>query len=289
MNSANPTPTAQCKTLRIAPNTVSQLSDIDYERRALHEAVEIKYFYEGSSTLLIGTKTIIAKAGDVVVINPYEFHATIDSGNGRYHLFMIPLDHFLQAGIAEPNLKELFFAERILFPTIFSQHEPLQYVLTHLVEEQTADNPYKGTAILGLLLELFTLLLRHSICSQEPSLSDETLRSYRLVEPALRYIRDRYVEVISIDHLAALCCISKHHFCRVFKTATGQTAIEYLREHRLKIADMLLKNTNHSIAQIAVQCGFNDENYFCRCYKKHRNISPGKQRKSENAHWNGRQ
>lgn len=63
---------------------------------ALHENVEIKCFYEGTATLLIESQTVRVKAGDVVVINPYEFHATVDTGEekGKYHLFMLPLDYF---------------------------------------------------------------------------------------------------------------------------------------------------------------------------------------------------
>ena len=48
--------------------------------RVVHEAIEIKCFYEGESTLLIDSKPIKVRAGDVVVINPYELHSTIDDG-----------------------------------------------------------------------------------------------------------------------------------------------------------------------------------------------------------------
>ena len=63
---------------------------------ALHEDIEIKCFYEGTATLLIESQTVSVKAGDVVVINPYEFHATVDTGEekGKYNLFMLPLDYF---------------------------------------------------------------------------------------------------------------------------------------------------------------------------------------------------
>ena len=82
----------------IHPERTSTVDDVTEAACAIHEAIEIKCFYEGNSTLLVGSKTIYAKAGDVVVINPYEFHATVDPGadenKGKYHLIMVPLDYF---------------------------------------------------------------------------------------------------------------------------------------------------------------------------------------------------
>ena len=74
----------------------SDIDRVEDARRALHEAIEIKYFYEGTSTLLIGTQTVVAHAGDVIVINPYEFHATVDYGaeKGKYHLIMVEPEFF---------------------------------------------------------------------------------------------------------------------------------------------------------------------------------------------------
>ena len=38
----------------IFPDRTSSLDDVEEAMRAIHEAIEIKCFYEGSSTLLIG-------------------------------------------------------------------------------------------------------------------------------------------------------------------------------------------------------------------------------------------
>ena len=104
------------------------------------------------------------------------------------------------------------------------------------------------------------------------------MRAYRLIEPALRYIRDNYSQSISVEELANLCQISKHYFCRVFKTAIGNSAIEYLLAYRMMVSDILLVGTDKSVSQVAASCGFESAQYFCRCYKKHFGTSPGKRR-----------
>ena len=55
----------------------SDINSINSFSKVFHEEIEIKLFYEGSSTLLIGNDTILPSTGDVVIINPYEFHSTL--------------------------------------------------------------------------------------------------------------------------------------------------------------------------------------------------------------------
>ena len=57
--------------LCVITDSESGIDTIEGARKAVHEAIEIKYFYEGRSTLLIGNKTVNAEAGDIIIINPY--------------------------------------------------------------------------------------------------------------------------------------------------------------------------------------------------------------------------
>ena len=46
----------------ISRDVTSWVDNVETVRKALHEAIEIKYFYEGTATLLIGTNTISVQA-----------------------------------------------------------------------------------------------------------------------------------------------------------------------------------------------------------------------------------
>ncbi|MBQ7044887.1 MAG: helix-turn-helix transcriptional regulator [Clostridia bacterium] len=247
----------------------------------MHEAIEIKYFYEGTATLLIGTNTVSVKAGDIVVINPYEFHATVDRGvkGGKYHLFMVPLDFFANDSKSDLNLRSLLLVDKNLFKTHIKD-ERMSKILLRIVQENADKQPFYNTAVKGLLMEFFCLMLRNYTLNKDTSdtLQKDTLRSYKLIEPALRHIRDNFAEPFTVDMLANFCGLSKHYFCRVFKTVTGKTAMEYLRDYRIKVSDAMLTNTDKSINQISEQCGFESVNYYCRCYKAHYGFSPSKRR-----------
>lgn len=260
----------------------SEIWDMERAQRSLHEAVEIKYFVEGTTTLLIGTKTVVAKPGDIVVINPYEIHATMDcegSESSKYHIIMVSPDFFLGMGAGAPDLRNLLLAQGVRFCTLFQQNRRLSQIIEHIVAESTGQKEGYRYIVRGLALELFAFLLRDGIQADTASVPQKNaIRYYNTVDPALCKIRNEYSSHISVDALAALCGVSKYHFCRIFKYVTGMSTMQYLMEYRLKIAEAMLLNSGKSISQVAQQCGFEDESYFCRCYKKYFNHSPGRYR-----------
>ena len=247
---------------------------------ALHEEIEIKCFYEGSATLLIGDQTVQVTAGDIGVINPYEFHATVNTGEerGKYHLFMLPLDYF--SGVPELDLRSVLFAEEKQF--LAHHTDPRLHGFFMQAAEEFRQKQDIGDLLLrSLLMAAFALLLRNGLAETESAAPKKALLSYLVIEPALRCIKNEYGRVMTVEELAKLCNVSKHYFCRVFKSITGKSVMEYLRDFRLRVANVLLTSTDRSISDIAAYCGFDSSNYFSRCYKKHYGCSPRQGRNGE--------
>ena len=267
--------------LSIHVNRVSAIDNADRNSRIFHEELEIKYFYEGCATLMVDTAAIVVQPGDIVVVNPYEFHSTVklDEQKAKYHLFMVGLDCFTALNPAGLNLRRILLAGGVRFNTLIRGDAKLNSLLERLVEEKLSADEYSRYAMEALIEEFFIRLLRTQVNeSGLPAENDERIRYYSIIDPAVRCIHTEYARKISIDELAGLCSVSKYHFCRVFKQATGVSAIQYLMRYRLRIAHALLNETDRSIAEIAWNCGFSDENYFYRCYKKQYGDSPWKNR-----------
>ncbi len=258
-------------------STVDSINDFS---KVFHEDIEIKYFYEGSSTLCVGTETVIVNAGDVVVINPYEFHSTVSNADtkGKYHLLMVGLDFFgSESGIMD--LRYIFIQQRTRISTIINGDERVSRLVRDAVLEVTEKKAHYENAVRGMVLELFSLLLRDYKDSRALDYPDsKRVRHYQVIYPAIRAIRQDSEKEQSIDELAMLCNISKYHFCRIFKETTGMSAVEYRNEFRLHTAEILLKTTDKTVAEISRRCGFDDPAYFSRCYKNKFGISPLKSR-----------
>lgn len=267
--------------LIIRPDCVSSIDKPDQISKAFHKEIEIKYFYEGNATLLVGAQTIQAKPGDLVIMNPYEVHSTIRFGEnkGKYHLIMIDPDFFFEREPNGPALGQMLIWRGLGFCTHIQKDKRLSEIIIQIVDEYKSRAPFSQFALRGLMLQLFSLLLRdYTKKLEETTSADENIRHFETVEPAIQRIRDRYFEKITADDLSSLCNVSKCHFCRIFKKATGKTAMQYLTDYRLQIADAILSGPSRSISQIAEMCGFEDEGYFCRCYKRKFGSSPGQKR-----------
>lgn len=268
--------------LRIFLNAKSNFQKFKKNSEVIHEAVEIKYFLEGESTLMIDDQTYLVKQGDIVVVNPYTFHTTINCGTvqGKYHLFMISLDFFDNTDF--PDLRHLLLLDGQTVDPHFPADSNLKNIILRIVQEYSKKGEYYNTMIQALMMELFLILIREH--SRKPSHRLPNINSYQyynIVEPALHIIRNEYMDNLTVEKLSAVCNVNKYYFCRIFKELTGKSPIKYLNEYRLKIANTMLKRTNNSMVTIATQCGFGTQSYFCRCYKDFFGFPPMQERKNQ--------
>jgi transcriptional regulator GlxA family with amidase domain len=88
-----------------------------------------------------------------------------------------------------------------------------------------------------------------------------------LVIEAQDWLRTHHAEDLHIAALAQQLDTSLRSLNRRFRLATGMTPLAYLQQHRLETARDLLRTSNLSIAEIAVEVGYQDSGYFCRLFK----------------------
>ena len=75
--------------------------------------------------------------------------------------------------------------------------------------------------------------------------------------------------------LATLVNLSTSRFRHLFKQETGTSPRQYLRELRLRKAEVLLATTFLSIKEIAEAVGLAPLNHFMRRFKKRHGVTPG--------------
>ncbi len=91
-------------------------------------------------------------------------------------------------------------------------------------------------------------------------------RSLRL-KKLFDHIRDQYAEKLAVGAAARMVGMSPAAFAKAFKQVAGMTLLAYLNHARLGHAARLLRETDRSIADIAVSTGFSDQSYFDRRFK----------------------
>ena len=79
---------------------------------------------------------------------------------------------------------------------------------------------------------------------------------------------------LRMDDLGSELSLSKVQMYRKVKALTGKTPAEVLREMRMQKAYSLLKQTDKTISEVAVEVGFAIPGYFSACFKKQFGINP---------------
>ncbi len=129
---------------------------------------------------------------------------------------------------------------------------------------------YADTEVLtsGLLANLLTMLLTVNSISEE---NDTALQSK--LKTVMAHIDANFTTDIRLDELAQRFDISKYYLTREFKRAYGETIFQHIISLRINYAKRLLRFTDKSVEEIAALCGFKDQSYFSKQFKKAENVT----------------
>ncbi len=93
------------------------------------------------------------------------------------------------------------------------------------------------------------------------------------------YVEHHFMHPIAMAELCGLTGLSAQHICRIFKRCHGMRPTEYIAKIRAEHAADLLANSSHPVSEIALWCGFENDNYFWKTFRKITGMTPGEYRK----------
>jgi transcriptional regulator GlxA family with amidase domain len=97
----------------------------------------------------------------------------------------------------------------------------------------------------------------------------------RALAAVIDYMETHMDEPIRLSALAQLTNVSRFHFCRLFRRATGLSPMVYLERSRVERAQGLIGQGRMSLAEIALEVGFADQSHFTRRFQLHSGCTPG--------------
>ena len=215
---------------------------------------EIIYQHKGNVTLCANQKSYAVKQGDVVIIPPAVYH----SGDGNGGFFE---DIYVQGTGGEfTEVQVVHDTDGTILPLM----EMIYRVTTEKGDRyhEIADSLLE--AICAYLVKYVNKKSRFEFIDSFKNLMYENLSNGDF-DVAEEIKRSGY---------------SSDHFRRCFKAETGYTPLEYLTFLRINHAKKLLRSMPpQPVESIAVGCGFSDEFYFSRVFKKQTGTSPREYRK----------
>ena len=238
-----------------------------------HTQYEIMRIISGTFNLTIDNETRLYKEGDVIFVTDGELHGGIPH-ECVYDCVVFDLNMLLKDNHACANTIYDIFNHKIHINSCLTDNStrilPITRELCHALA--TRKNGYEFMTQ-GYLYELLGVIVEEKLYEE---VSDKSLSSQRLssIKDVLSYISENYGSNISLDSLAAIAGMNPKYFCRYFKSMTERTPIDYLNYYRIECACEMLSTKNISIKEAAITCGFSDESYFIKAFRRYKGITP---------------
>jgi AraC family transcriptional regulator len=100
------------------------------------------------------------------------------------------------------------------------------------------------------------------------------------INRVIDYLRGNLDRQVKLKELARVACLSEFHFHRIFGAVSGETLNNFTNRLRLEKAARLLRYSDQSVTDIALDCGFSSSATFSRAFRSGYDTSPSQFRKS---------
>ncbi|MBN1230922.1 MAG: substrate-binding domain-containing protein [Anaerolineales bacterium] len=157
---------------------------------------------------------------------------------------------------------------------------PVIILTSHILSDFDLERYNKGVArILGKGIFSADEILNHIDIALEKQ-NKLGKATQQLVHKAMTFIHTHYADPLSRKQIAKHTGISSDYLTDCFRQELGITPVTYIRRYRIRQACEMLKNTDESITQIALNAGFSDGAHFSRTFVKEIGVTPRVYRRS---------
>ena len=221
----------------------------------------IHYIIDGCGTYTLDNQTITLQTGDMFLIPPYKSVTYKADAETPWKYYWIGFN-----GLDSKNLMNLcgFTDTFKISPGINDEIIELFEKINHTNLKPSA----KKYHLLANLYQLFSILIENNN-SPQASRNEE----YFLL--ALEYISEHFTNPqLDINSIAKQIGLHRSYLYKIFIAYSGKSIKETITSVRLNHATRLLEDSDISIGQVALECGFHSQSYFTKKFKELHTITP---------------
>ena len=262
-------------------------SIMEYEGRTIgwhrHEAFECSLIEEGPVHCRVFRHHYVLDQGDMVFLNSQAVHSFSGSRGGRIKNiifgpeFLSPSSGSVYREYVEPVLNSSL-THFALYKNAASNAGILQEMRQCCLDaEQDRDGLQMlklQSDVNRLWQELFPRIMADPSGNTSSHAGTLPKRVQNRGHLILDYLHAHYGERIKVDDIARAVHISRREVLRCFSACFGTTPISYLNEYRVLQAQELLSQSDLSVTETALTCGFDNPGYFCKVFREKTGTTP---------------
>lgn len=242
----------------------------DVVREHHHQIYQVLYVIEGEGRITLEKREYELSRDLATIIPPYSRH-TLVSDSRLTVLVLAFKREAVDPSLQEEWLDTYFDQARLIELNPFASSEVRRLLRKMLFEQQHKD-AFAHLAMKIHLQEMFLLLAR----TNQPLRADDanSLRAQKIRE----YIDTHYFERLSAKDIADKLGVGIRQVNNIFKEQYGTTPMQYLADVRIDVAKRLLIESDHDIASICFEVGYETLSTFYRAFKNIVKMSPNRYR-----------
>lgn len=243
-----------------------------------HHNLEFDLVLEGCIRGKIGKREVEIHPGEIFFVNSGELHETDGTGAGGYgRLRSITI--LLSDGVLReycPELDSFYFVIETS-----GQQEQIRELILECAELYQKKQEFYELEISIVLHRICLFLLKE--CRREKQRNERERREWKStgrIKQAITYMEQHYESTISIGRMAEVMGMTPSYFSRFFRQSTGQNFHSYLMQIRLCHAQQALTESEATVTEIALNCGFANVKSMIEVFKKECGMTPARYRKA---------
>lgn len=95
-----------------------------------------------------------------------------------------------------------------------------------------------------------------------------------VVYKVMEYVKNNYDKKLTLDEIAGSVYLSKSYLSSIFREESGYHLSHYINKVRVEKSKMMLLDGSARLIDIANLCGFEDQSYFTKVFKRFTGMSP---------------
>lgn len=234
-----------------------------------HTDMELGLILKGKGEYILNGVKYTADEGDIFIARSNETHCIPTISTDSLVAFNIQLSPFFLWNICSdyipPNKIQALINPDI--PITHKLHDPeISHCMKTISDLMESNDEAALFTIRSYVVKVVTMI------SEKADVSDIALtppvKHLDDIQKSIGYIRRNFSTHINLDNMAKNAAMSPSYFSKTFKAVTGVSPYNYLMTIRIEKALESLKNTNKTIMEIALECGFTSITSFNKAFKK---------------------
>ncbi len=226
----------------------------------IHHNTELLLVLDGKLTVTVNERTETAEKGQFILLFPFQKHSLCSEGACFFLIIAFSislLSNFAAQASGKVGKKAVFNASPLT----------VELFLKKLVTEETA-------TLYGVRSCLFAMLDDFISQIQLTENDTDNQAMYRFII----YVSDNYKDNLSLQKVAKTLGYSSNYLSHCISKTLGMNYRSFLGSTRAEHAKFMLRETNQSILEIALECGYPNLRSFQRHFKSFSGVSPSEYR-----------